>query len=111
MNYSKYILSALLLFAGIMHFAKPDFFVKIMPAYIPFHLKMVYLSGAVEILCGILLLFPQTQTIGAWLSIALLLRFSRKYSNGERFLHRKSSLSLVSNFAFTLAIGFNLVGI
>lgn len=71
MNYCKYILAALLLFAGIMHFAKPDFFVKIMPSYIPFHLKMVYLSGAVEILCGILLLFPQTQTIGAWLSIAL----------------------------------------
>lgn len=32
---------------------------------------MVYISGIVEILCGVLLVFPQTQTIGAWLSILL----------------------------------------
>lgn len=71
MMYSKYILSFILIFAGIMHFAKPYFFVKIMPDYLPFHLKLVYISGIVEILCGLLLLFPQTQNIGAWLSIAL----------------------------------------
>ena len=73
MNYSKYILAFILIFAGIMHFAKPYFFIKIMPTYIPYHLKLVYISGIVEILCGILLLFPQTQTIGAWLTISLFI--------------------------------------
>lgn len=73
MNYSKYILALVLIFAGIMHFVKPFFFIKIMPTYIPFHLKMVYISGIIEILCGLLLLFPQTQTFGAWLSIALFI--------------------------------------
>lgn len=73
MNYSKYILAFVLIFAGIMHFAKPYFFIKIMPTYIPFHLKLVYVSGIVEILCGIFLLFPQTQSIGAWLAIALFI--------------------------------------
>lgn len=71
MVYSKYILAFILILAGIMHFAKPYFFTKIMPDYIPFHLQLVYLSGLVEILCGVLLFFPATQTFGAWLSIAL----------------------------------------
>ena len=72
MGASKFILAFLLIFAGIMHFVKPYFFSKIMPGYIPFPLKMVYLSGIAEIICGVLLLFPQTQVFGAWLSIALL---------------------------------------
>lgn len=73
MNNSKYVLAFILIFAGIMHFARPYFFIKIMPTYIPFHIQLVYLSGLVEICCGILLLFPQTQAVGAWLSIALFI--------------------------------------
>jgi uncharacterized membrane protein len=73
MAYSKYALVFLLLFAGSMHFLRPYFFIKIMPSYIPFHLKMVYISGIVEILCGLLLIFPQTQTFGAYLSILLFI--------------------------------------
>ena len=73
MVYSKYILVAALFLAGVMHFVKPYFFMKIMPSYLPFHLELVYISGLVEILCAILLFFPQTQTFGAWLAIALFI--------------------------------------
>lgn len=73
MYYSKFILAFFLIFIGITHFLKPYYFVKIIPNYIPFHLKMVYISGIVEILCGVLLLFPQTQTFGAYLSIVLFI--------------------------------------
>ncbi|WP_417428085.1 MauE/DoxX family redox-associated membrane protein [Halpernia sp.] len=73
MYYSKFVLAFLLIFVGITHFLKPYYFVKIMPSYIPFHLKLVYICGIVEILCGVLLLFPQTQTFGAYLSIALFI--------------------------------------
>ncbi|MBW8522107.1 DoxX family protein [Chryseobacterium chendengshani] len=73
MFHSKFILAFLLVVAGIMHFIRPHFFMKIMPDYIPFHLRMVYISGAVEILCGILLLFPETQKLGAYLCIALFI--------------------------------------
>lgn len=71
--YSKFILAFFLILAGVFHFVKPHFFMKIMPDYIPMHLQMVYISGAVEILCGILLLFPETQKWGAYLSIALFI--------------------------------------
>ncbi|SFI29392.1 DoxX family protein [Halpernia frigidisoli] len=73
MVYSKYILISILIFAGTMHFVRPFFFIKIMPSYIPFHLKLVYISGLVEILCGLLLIFPQTQTFGAYLAILLFI--------------------------------------
>ena len=44
-----------------------------MPSYIPFHLKLVYLSGLVEVLCGLLLMFPATQTFGSYLAILLFI--------------------------------------
>lgn len=44
--------------AGASHFANPDFFVGIMPPYLPAHLELVYLSGLLEILGGVALLAP-----------------------------------------------------
>ena len=73
MAYSKFILVFFLILAGSTHFLRPYFFIKIMPNYLPFHLQLVYASGIAEILCGLLLLFPQTQTFGAYLSIILFI--------------------------------------
>lgn len=68
---SKFILILILLVAGIMHFIKPQPFLKIMPDYVPYHKLMVFASGIVEILGAFLLLFKQTQIFGAYLCIAL----------------------------------------
>lgn len=83
---SKYILAFLLVIAGILHFIKPGFYLKIMPAYLPAHHALIILSGIAEVICGVLLLFPETQTFGAYLTIALLIavfpanvEMSRKY--------------------------------
>ena len=35
---------------GVMHFANPEPFLRIMPPYIPYHLACVYISGALELL-------------------------------------------------------------
>lgn len=59
--------------AGLNHFIMPDFYLKIMPPYLPFHLALVYLSGIAEMICGVLLTFVTTRRIGAWLTIALLI--------------------------------------
>jgi uncharacterized membrane protein len=47
---------------GITHFTNPDFFVSIMPPYIGFHLAIVYLSGALEILGAIGILLAKWRT-------------------------------------------------
>lgn len=70
--FSKYILAAFLCVAGIMHFASPEFFLKIMPPYLPMHRELVFISGGCEILLGILLLTSRFSKQAAWGVIALL---------------------------------------
>jgi len=41
---------------GVGHFTTTDMFVSIMPPYIPFHLEIVYLTGAMEIAAALCLL-------------------------------------------------------
>lgn len=68
-----YLMALLYVAAGINHFVHPATYLRIMPAYIPYHETLVKISGVLEILCGALLLFPQTRIAGAWLTIALLI--------------------------------------
>ena len=70
---SKYLLAMFMIVAGIMHFATPAFFLKIMPPYLPLHKELVLLSGVFELVSGVLLLVPQTSRLAAWGIVALLL--------------------------------------
>ena len=56
-----YTFSLFYLVIGIKHFTDVNFFVSIMPPYIPFHEFFIYLSGFFEILFGLLLLFKKTR--------------------------------------------------
>jgi len=68
-----YLMALGYILAGILHFINPAFYLNIMPPYIPFHLKLVYLTGVCEIIVGVLLLPLKTRRVGAWLLIALLI--------------------------------------
>jgi uncharacterized membrane protein len=59
--------------AGGNHFVNPDFFVAIMPPYLPAHLELVYLSGAFEIAGGVGVLIPAVRSRAGWGLVALLL--------------------------------------
>ena len=61
------------IFAGIMHFVNPKFFLRIIPPYLPYHKAINYISGAAEILLGIGLLIPTLRSVSAWGVIALLI--------------------------------------
>lgn len=67
-----WVMAAFYAMAGVLHFRAPEFFVRIMPAYLPWHLELVYLSGAIEILLAALLVVPATCRLGAWGTVALL---------------------------------------
>ena len=60
-------------FAGIMHFAIPRAYRRIMPPYIPAHRAMVYASGAAEIAGGAGLMLPRRRRAAGWWLIATLL--------------------------------------
>ena len=70
---SKCLLTLLMVGAGVMHFIRTDFFLKIVPPYLPLHLEIVYLSGVCEIALGIMLLIPRFSRFAAWGIIALLI--------------------------------------
>ncbi|MGB7372546.1 DoxX family protein [Pontixanthobacter sp.] len=53
-----WILAILYAFAGYAHLASPEFFMRIMPAWVPFALQIVYLTGVAELLGAIGLMQP-----------------------------------------------------
>lgn len=58
--------------AGINHFRSPAGYIRIIPHYIPFPVFINALSGVLEILFGLMLIFKPTRRFGA-LGICLLL--------------------------------------
>ena len=60
-------------FAGSLHFVRPEMYLRIMPPYIPSHPAMVRISGFFEIAGGLGLLLKQTRRAAAWGLVALLI--------------------------------------
>ena len=60
-------------YVGIKHFTDPAWFMRIMPPYLPFHKEFVYISGAFEIILGLMLLVDKTRFIAGWGLILLLI--------------------------------------
>ena len=68
-----YLMSLLYISIGIKHFINVDWFMKIMPPYLPYHKELVYLSGICEIILGIMLVFEKTRLLAGWGLIFLLI--------------------------------------
>ncbi|MBI45657.1 MAG: DoxX family protein [Candidatus Marinimicrobia bacterium] len=66
-------MSCFYIYVGIKHFIDPNWFINIIPPYLPWHLELVYLSGLFEIILGLLLLIPKTRKLAAYGLIALLI--------------------------------------
>ncbi len=66
-------LGAFFVAAGANHFVDPDFYVAMMPPYLPAHLALVYLSGLFEILGGGLVLVPRVRALAGWGLVVLLM--------------------------------------
>jgi uncharacterized membrane protein len=45
---------------------------NIMPPYLPWHTALVYLSGVIEMVLGVMLLFRRVERLAAWGMIALI---------------------------------------
>ncbi len=70
--FTIYFMSIAYTYVGIRHFIDPDFFLAIMPNYFSLHLFFVYLTGLMEVVFGVLLVFRKTRKIGAYGLIVLL---------------------------------------
>ncbi len=68
-----YVMAAIYLMTGIMHFVSPKIFRRIMPPYLPYHKELVIISGVAEILLALGLFVSVTRCWAAWGLIALLI--------------------------------------
>lgn len=66
---------AVYIIAGINHFINPQFYLALMPEWLPQHGLSNYAGGIAEIILGIGLIPSSTRKISAWLIIAMLAVF------------------------------------
>jgi uncharacterized membrane protein len=72
-NILRILFGLIMIGAGINHFVMPDFYIRIIPQFLPFKDLLVAISGIAEIVLGALLMLPRTSRIAAWGLIALLI--------------------------------------
>ena len=56
----NFSLSIVLFVAGITHLIKPALYIKAMPPYIPYHLEVIILTGVLELIFSVTLLYRKT---------------------------------------------------
>lgn len=68
-----WIMAAFYVLGGVMHFARPDFYLPMMPPYLPWHAALIFLSGVAELGLGLAVLSPVLRRFAAWGIILLLI--------------------------------------
>ena len=74
-NLSLVLLIGFFTFAGINHFIDPEFYYPLIPPYLIYLEAINVLSGALEILFGVGLIFKSTRKYSAYLIIVMLVAF------------------------------------
>lgn len=68
-----WVMAVFYIFGGIMHFARSDYYLPMMPPYLPWHAALIFLSGVAELGLGTALLIPAARSAAAWGIILLLI--------------------------------------
>ena len=71
--FSLIIMSWFYISVGISHFTDPNWFLQIVPPYLPFKLELVYVSGFFEIIFGFMLILPSWRYYAGWGLMLLLI--------------------------------------
>lgn len=72
---SQYVLAVFFILAGINHFINPEFYLPLIPPYLPYHHLINLISGTVEVALGLGVLIPTTSKYAAQGIIILMLLF------------------------------------
>ena len=103
-----FLLGLFFIAAGTNHFVNPDFYIAIMPPYLPAHLELVYLSGLFEILGGVaVFLSPARQLAGNCLIVLLIAVFPANLymaMNSDKFVNIASAWALYARLPLQLLL-------
>ena len=72
-KFPLFTMAVLYVLAGLNHFWHPEFYLSIMPIWLPWHTELVLISGVFELSLGLLMLFSSTRRAAAWGIILLLI--------------------------------------
>jgi uncharacterized membrane protein len=92
-----FALTAMFLLIGVSHFAKRDRIEAMIPPHWPYRRAMNYVSGAAEIVLGVLLVFAATRTLAA---VGLLLLLIAVFPANLFVARSKPSLYTISRLFF-----------
>jgi uncharacterized membrane protein len=87
-----YLMASLYILAGLNHFRVPRIYTRMIPASLPKPKLLNAISGAVEIVLGIMLCIPQFSSIAAWGLILLLVAVFP--SNVYMYTNEKAGMGL-----------------
>ena len=68
----RWVLGLAFVAAGVNPYVHPDVYAAIMPPYLLWHAELVALSGAAEVVLGLLVLPARTAPLAGWGLVALL---------------------------------------
>lgn len=70
---ARVFVTVAMVIVGVMHFANPDPFTRIVPQELPEPKLLVYVSGVFEIALGLAIQLPKTRKLAGWGLVALYL--------------------------------------
>jgi len=71
----RIIFAIFMAYAGVQHFLKPEFYIPFVPSFLPFTTAIIYVSGIIEIVLGLMLFVPKYSKLGATGIMLLMLVF------------------------------------
>ena len=71
--FSIIVMSWFYISAGLLHFTNTNWFLQIVPPYLPLKLELVYVSGFFEIIGGFGVLVARLRKLAGWGLLALLI--------------------------------------
>lgn len=90
--WDQYLMGLIYVLAGLNHFRQPKLYLKIIPQYLPNPSLLNKLSGAAEILLGVLVCISGVSKFAAWGIIILLIAVFP--ANLYMFQNEKAALGL-----------------
>jgi uncharacterized membrane protein len=101
------MLAAVFVIAGVLHFAVPGTYVRVMPPWLPHPRALVLLSGAFQIAGGLGVLHPRTRRAAGWGLILLLLAVWP--ANVQMLLNARASAPAAAQVLLLLRIPLQLL--
>lgn len=75
-NIIRIILALFMIYGGVQHFIKPYFYLPFVPSFLPYPIAIIYISGVIEIVLGIVLLLNKKYAkLGALGVLVLMILF------------------------------------